>query len=381
MDKIKSNAPIETTVDPKVKELKDSGNEAFKNENFKESIYFYTQAISTPDVPDKELAILHSNRSVAFLKLRNISSAEENAIKSIELLPTWWKGYYRLAMVDQANEKFESAYKNLLISQKLHENPKNLEAEIKYLKGLIKVKSKIKTGYVPVKSSVPMPSPIWCREIDTSTADRYKVSITLAHRKDFKGFIRYPPEIHAVTIAFGSSMGLKVNNLKPRPKINLSDFKPILLEEMSKEKKSQIYQGFFLRLTIMEDPIDKDSAVTAIYSIVRDEKYSYERLFIYNYSPNKTELQENLGFGSKISIVNPYYRISLDGSPLLRVDDFNTVIIHSDLKNEKICRYCGNENYEGPPILCRFCKRSYYCSQKCLKLDVSELRHNFVCKK
>lgn len=68
IDKVKS-MPIETnkqspetSLDPVVKELKDSGNKAFKEGRFEEAIDFYTKAICTPGVSIKNLAILYSNR-------------------------------------------------------------------------------------------------------------------------------------------------------------------------------------------------------------------------------------------------------------------------------------------------------------------------------
>lgn len=49
-------------LDLKFKELKNSGNEAFKNDKFEEAIGFYTEAICQSGIPCNELAVLYSNR-------------------------------------------------------------------------------------------------------------------------------------------------------------------------------------------------------------------------------------------------------------------------------------------------------------------------------
>lgn len=53
--------------------------------------------------------ILHSNRSLAFLKLNQLFYAHEDAEKTIELDPNWAKGYFRRAEVLFAAGQYDSA--------------------------------------------------------------------------------------------------------------------------------------------------------------------------------------------------------------------------------------------------------------------------------
>lgn len=55
----------------KAEKWKTDGNLHVKNTNFRSVVDKYTEAISQPGLPSKNLAILHSNRSLAYLKLGN----------------------------------------------------------------------------------------------------------------------------------------------------------------------------------------------------------------------------------------------------------------------------------------------------------------------
>lgn len=70
IEKVKT-MPIEANnksldmLDPAVKKLRDSGNKAFKEGLYDGSIEFYTEAICSPGVSNKHLAVLYSNRYVS----------------------------------------------------------------------------------------------------------------------------------------------------------------------------------------------------------------------------------------------------------------------------------------------------------------------------
>lgn len=74
-----------------VNELKEKGNQALNAEKFDEAIAAYTEAIGL----DGKNHVLYSNRSAAYAKAGKFAEALEDAEKTIELNPTWAKGYSR----------------------------------------------------------------------------------------------------------------------------------------------------------------------------------------------------------------------------------------------------------------------------------------------
>lgn len=74
-----------------VNELKEKGNTALNAEKFDEAIAAYTEAIAL----DAKNHVLYSNRSAAYAKAGKFKDALEDAEKTIELNPSWAKGYSR----------------------------------------------------------------------------------------------------------------------------------------------------------------------------------------------------------------------------------------------------------------------------------------------
>lgn len=163
-------------------------------------------------------------------------------------------------------------------------------------------------------------------------------------------------------------------NLLPRPVVDLFTLKPIFFADMD-PKKDHIYEKFAIKLTFIEDAI---TGRPSIIQIAEDEKGDAQRVFIYNF-PQNDETQNKIGFGCKVTIVNPYFRLAKDGRPMIRVDDISLMFLHSSVSNKNRCRYCGSECQLTVP--CRQCKRAYYCSKPCLKKDSMELNHLDVCLK
>lgn len=101
------NANIENAEDHEftADELKENGNSCVRNENYNEAVKFYSQAIK---LSPKD-AILFSNRSLAFLKLKQYYYANHDADTVIQLNPTWPKGHFRKAEVLSAVGHYDSA--------------------------------------------------------------------------------------------------------------------------------------------------------------------------------------------------------------------------------------------------------------------------------
>lgn len=116
-------------------ELKDLGNNEFKNGNYQTAIKHFTDAI----LQDSTNHVLYSNRSAAHLSSGKGQEALDDAQKCIDLEPTWAKGYGRkgaaLHMLKQYDEamssfdeglKLESDNSYLLTGLDLVKNEKDL---------------------------------------------------------------------------------------------------------------------------------------------------------------------------------------------------------------------------------------------------------------
>lgn len=96
----------------KAEKLKIEGNLHVKNKNFKLAVDKYSEAICQPGLPAKELAVLYSNRSFAYLRLGNYYGAKDDAIGASLINPKWWRGFGRLAHVYLSVEKYDQALDN-----------------------------------------------------------------------------------------------------------------------------------------------------------------------------------------------------------------------------------------------------------------------------
>lgn len=161
--------------------------------------------------------------------------------------------------------------------------------------------------------------------------------------------------------------------LKGKANVDIIGLKPIFFKDMGSHA-DKIYEGFAVKVVIVDDAIVGQPSVNLIG---QDSQGTMQQIFIYKI-PQNTETQNVVGYGCSITIVNPYYRIGMDGKPMIRVDNPSTVIYHTALTNKKRCRYCGDP--QGI-ILCKKCQRACYCSQKCLQLDSTENQHKLVCVK
>jgi len=111
----------------RVEELKQLGNQKFKEKHFGEAIAFYTQAIEL----DPSLPVLYSNRSLANLKVENYGFAEKDASEAIRLDPNFIKGYYRRGSANFAMCRFKEAIKDLKAVCKIVPNDKEAKNKLR----------------------------------------------------------------------------------------------------------------------------------------------------------------------------------------------------------------------------------------------------------
>uniref|UniRef100_T1J232 Uncharacterized protein n=1 Tax=Strigamia maritima TaxID=126957 RepID=T1J232_STRMM len=113
-------------------EMRNRGNKFFKEQKFMEAIAIYTQSIGIQRCKI-ELALLYSNRSIAYLSLKNedifykqkLVMAKDDITKAIELCPTWYKAHYRIGCIYADQNNLEKAGKHFEIALIL--DPNNIE--------------------------------------------------------------------------------------------------------------------------------------------------------------------------------------------------------------------------------------------------------------
>ncbi|KAM4029327.1 sperm-associated antigen 1 [Anomaloglossus baeobatrachus] len=99
---------------PLAAQLKNEGNQLFKNGQFGEASIKYSEAIenlkNTGPEDAEELAILYSNRAACQLKDGNCAECIEDCNKALELQPFSLKPLLRRAMANESLEKYRQAY-------------------------------------------------------------------------------------------------------------------------------------------------------------------------------------------------------------------------------------------------------------------------------
>ncbi|XP_057373918.1 uncharacterized protein LOC130694827 [Daphnia carinata] len=105
-----------------VDELREKGNACVKEGNHEEAVLHYSAAIQS----DPTNHALHSNRSLAFLKIQQYFLAYKDAKRTIDLKPDWAKGYFRKAEVEMATFHFEKALTSYSMAFRLQKEDRSL---------------------------------------------------------------------------------------------------------------------------------------------------------------------------------------------------------------------------------------------------------------
>lgn len=82
-------------------ELKNKGNEFYKEGALQDALEMYTKSIET----DPSNYVVYSNRALIYQKLEQHSKAIEDCIKGIQIEPTFVKFYIRLATIYSESDK------------------------------------------------------------------------------------------------------------------------------------------------------------------------------------------------------------------------------------------------------------------------------------
>jgi stress-induced-phosphoprotein 1 len=111
-------------------DLKDLGNNEFRNGNYQSAIKYFDEAIEK----DSDNHILYSNRSAAYLSSGNGQKAFEDADKCVNLEPTWAKGYGRRGAALHMLKKYEEAISSFEEGLKLESDNSYLKSGLELVK-------------------------------------------------------------------------------------------------------------------------------------------------------------------------------------------------------------------------------------------------------
>lgn len=117
----------------KATELKNLGNEAFKNKNYEEAIKYFTQAIECN--PNDH--VFYSNRSGSYLNAGKYQEALQDAETCVKMNPSWARGYQRkgtalfyLDKIDEAIATYKEGLTHDPENQQLKNDLKSAEQKL-----------------------------------------------------------------------------------------------------------------------------------------------------------------------------------------------------------------------------------------------------------
>ena len=113
-------------------DFKEKGNACVKEKNYKEAIVHYSNGLRK-NVSD---FFLYSNRSFAYLKLKQFFYALSDAERVIELQPTFVKGYFRKAEVLRETFQYDEALLNYGRALKLDSTNEIIISNLRLCAGL-----------------------------------------------------------------------------------------------------------------------------------------------------------------------------------------------------------------------------------------------------
>lgn len=115
-----------TGAEMTTQQMKEEGNNAYKNGDWGTAIDKYTQALSL-STEEKDHAVLYKNRAAVHLKVDDFENVVKDCTKCLELSPKDPKALFRRAQAYEAQEQFEKAYADARAVQAV--DPKNKEIQ------------------------------------------------------------------------------------------------------------------------------------------------------------------------------------------------------------------------------------------------------------
>lgn len=86
---------------------REKGKEFYESKNYKKAVEYFSLALR--DYPLKDLEMIYSNRSAAYMELEEYEKALKDAQSTIIHSPEWSKGYYRKGEALMKMERYREA--------------------------------------------------------------------------------------------------------------------------------------------------------------------------------------------------------------------------------------------------------------------------------
>lgn len=242
-------------------------------------------------------------------------------------------------------------------------------AKMYYTKGL-EEERKLLPCFIPYTSNVKN-----VLEAILQVGDNYKNEVSTQLQLMHSTRLRYRETLNKMVesrskLKHGMVNG-PMNQFKPK---RVNDMKEITFRDMT-PRKDHVYNDRIINLLIAEDPML--GIVSAIHTVVRDDNGDCLNCAFNELDHNDEYVRRCLCFGSKIRVLNPHYRLDIDGSIVLQVDDPKNIILQSSGKDKQFCRYCWKES---PNHACGRCKQAKYCCRDCQTNDWKILKHKLICR-
>eukprot|EP01119_Soliformovum_irregulare_P010811 TRINITY_DN2665_c0_g1_i5.p1 TRINITY_DN2665_c0_g1~~TRINITY_DN2665_c0_g1_i5.p1 ORF type:complete len:1055 (+),score=152.45 TRINITY_DN2665_c0_g1_i5:86-3250(+) len=149
----------------------------------------------------------------------------------------------------------------------------------------------------------------------------------------------------------------------------------IFLDEMNPSQE-RIYEGRVLKGILFGNPL----LMTSIQLFIEDDHGDMLDIAFYDhkFTPKNMKQIREYYYGKKIAIVNPFHRLSVDGSRRIRVDDAMSVVFLPS-KHQAFCGHCCETDQDKPvKFMCSKCHVVRYCSKECQIADW-QLGHKLAC--
>ena len=122
--------------------FKDAGNQHLQAKQYDQAIESYSQAIRI-DPTDK---VFYSNRSAAYLSKGDAEKALKDARKTVELDPSWPKGYSRVGAALHTLHKYQEAIAAYNAGLKIAPGDAGLQSGLKEVEKILEAKDAHRKG-------------------------------------------------------------------------------------------------------------------------------------------------------------------------------------------------------------------------------------------
>jgi TPR repeat protein len=201
---------------------------------------------------------------------------------------------------------------------------------------------------------------------------QHRIEVIVEHRKWQSNFLQKRHTPSDATIFTTQTPLFKQQTVK-----SLIGLKPITLRELN-PTKDHVYNEYVLFVTIIGEAY---SWSPSIHIVVEDEHYDCTKICVYGFPEDQGKhlISKVFTIGSKMHIINPYLRLGKsDLKPIIRVDDFSSIIMQNESERViNMCRCCGEPN---APYVCSKCKQALYCTKECQTMDWKLYKHKLICK-